>query len=124
MKVTKPLRAIPATLALVLSAATNQAAFAQESLYKGKTVNIIVGYSAGGGYDQYARLLARHLGRHVPDNPSVIVQNMPGAASLTGVRHLDANAAKDGTVITTFDPGLVTESFASPEVFKIKFSDF
>jgi tripartite-type tricarboxylate transporter receptor subunit TctC len=124
MKATKPLRAIPATLALVLSAATNQAAFAQESFYKGKTVNIIVGYSAGGGYDQYARLIARHFGRHLPGNPTVIVQNIPGAATMIAVRYLDGAAPKDGTIMTTFDPGLITETFASPEVFKLKFSDY
>src|SRR5436305_15329824 len=117
MKAARSLRAIPAMLALVLSASTNQAAFAQDSFYKGKTVNIVVGYSAGGGYDQYARLIARHLGRHIPGSPTVIVQNMPGAASLTSVRYLDATAPKDGTVITMFDPGLITETFASPDVF-------
>jgi tripartite-type tricarboxylate transporter receptor subunit TctC len=84
----------------------------------------VVGYSVGGGYDQYARALARHLGSHVPGNPNVLVQNMPGAASLTAVRHLDANAAKDGTVVTTFDPGLITESFAAPDIFKVKFANF
>src|SRR5262245_32572535 len=124
MQATKPLRAILATLPLVLFASTDRAAFAQESFYKGKTVNIIVGYSAGGGYDQYARLLARHLGRHLAGNPTVIVQNIPGAATMTAVRYLDGAAPKDGTVMTTFDPGLITETFASPEVFKLKFSDY
>ena len=108
--------------ALVLCVVTT--AHAQEDFYRGRTVTLVVGYSAGGGYDQYARLVARHLGRHIPGNPNVIVQNMPGAASMTSVRHLDANAPKDGTVITTFDPGLVTESFASPDVFKVRFSDY
>jgi tripartite-type tricarboxylate transporter receptor subunit TctC len=84
----------------------------------------VVGYSVGGGYDQYARALARHLGSHIPGNPSVLVQNMPGAASLTSVRYLDASAARDGTVVTTFDPGLITESIASPEVFRLRFSDY
>ena len=100
-----------------------QGALAQDGFYRGKTVTIVVGYSAGGGYDQYARLVARHLGRHIPGQPNVIVQNMPGAASMTAVRHLDANAAKDGTVITAFDPGLVLETLAAPEV-KVKFSDY
>src|SRR4029077_5781685 len=95
-----------------------------EGFYKGKTITLVVGYSAGGGYDQYARLVARHLRKHVPGNPFVIVQNMPGAASMTSVRHLDANAAKDGTVITTFDPGLVLETIAAPETYKVRFSDF
>ena len=71
----------------------------------GKTVTLVVGYAGGGGYDIYARTLARHYGRHIPGNPNVIVQNMPGAASMTSVRYLDATAPKDGTVITTFDPG-------------------
>jgi len=101
-----------------------QPALAQDGFYRDKTVTIVVGYSAGGGYDQYARLVARHLGRHIPGQPNVIVQNMPGAASMTAVRHLDANAVKDGTVITAFDPGLVLETIAAPEVFKVRFSDY
>ena len=115
---------IAAMLAGILVAGLSQPALAQDGFYRGKTVTIVVGYSAGGGYDQYARLVARHLGRHIPGQPSVIVQNMPGAASMTSVRHLDANAAKDGTVITTFDPCLVLETIAAPETYKVKFSDF
>jgi tripartite-type tricarboxylate transporter receptor subunit TctC len=115
---------VVAVLAGVLAAGVAQSALAQDGFYRGKTVTIVVGYSAGGGYDQYARLVARYLGRHIPGQPSVIVQNMPGAASMTSVRYLDANAAKDGTVITAFDPGLVLETIAAPEVFKVRFSDF
>jgi tripartite-type tricarboxylate transporter receptor subunit TctC len=115
---------IAALLAGIWAAGHSQPALAQEPFYRGKTVTIVVGYSAGGGYDQYARLVARHLGRHIPGQPNVIVQNMPGAASMTSVRHLDANAAKDGTVITTFDPGLVLETIAAPETHKVRFSDF
>jgi tripartite-type tricarboxylate transporter receptor subunit TctC len=92
--------------------------------YKGRVLTIVVGYSAGGGYDQYARMLARHVGRHIPGNPTVLVQNMPGAATMTAVRYLDATAPQDGTVITTFDPGLIAETFAAPDVFKVKFSDY
>jgi tripartite-type tricarboxylate transporter receptor subunit TctC len=124
MKATVSRWLLPSGLALALSVPLPQGASAQESFYKGRTVTIVVGYSAGGGYDQYARLVARHLGRHIPGNPNVIVQNMPGAASMTSVRHLDANAAKDGTVITTFDPGLVLETIAAPETYKVRFSDF
>ena len=120
----KRLQITLAALALILSGAKAQDALAQDAFYKGKTVTIVVGYSAGGGYDQYARLVGRHLGRHIPGNPMVIVQNMPGAASMTAVRHLDANAPKDGSVVTTFDPGLVTESFGSPDVIKVRFSDY
>jgi tripartite-type tricarboxylate transporter receptor subunit TctC len=115
---------IGTALVLAICPAPRPAAAAEEEFFKGKTVTLVVGYSAGGGYDQYARALARHLGSRIPGNPSVLVQNMPGAASLTAVRYLDANAPKDGTVITTFDPGLITESFASPDIFKVRFSDY
>src|SRR3954454_11932002 len=99
-----------------------QPANAQDSFYKGKTLTLVVGYSAGGGYDQYARLMARHLGKHISGNPTLIVQNMPGAASMTSVRYLDATAPKDGTVITTFDPGLILESLGEPS--KPQFSNY
>src|SRR5258708_31196868 len=102
--------AISTALALTLFSNATQRALAQDPFFKGKTINLVVGYSAGGGYDQYARLAARHLGRHIPGNPTVIVQNMPGAASMTSVRYLDANAPKDGTVVTMFDPRLLLEA--------------
>jgi tripartite-type tricarboxylate transporter receptor subunit TctC len=124
MGVVGPRWMIRTALALAICPTALPAAAAEDEFFKGKTVTIVVGYSVGGGYDQYARALARHLGSRIPGNPSVLVQNMPGAASLTAVRYLDANAARDGTVITTFDPGLITESFASPDLFKVKFSDY
>jgi tripartite-type tricarboxylate transporter receptor subunit TctC len=116
----------PAMAAAVALAAlgTRVAAAQDDDFYKGKTITIVVGYSAGGGYDQYARTFARYFPHHLTGNPTVLVQNMPGAATLTSVRYLDATAPKDGTVITMFDPGLITESFAAPETFKIKFSDY
>jgi tripartite-type tricarboxylate transporter receptor subunit TctC len=101
------------------------AAYSQDvaSFYNGKTVRVVVGFSAGGGYDQYARLLARHLGRHIPANPTVVVQNMPGSASLKSVQYLDAGAPADGTLITTFNPGLITQSITSPDKVPVKFLD-
>jgi tripartite-type tricarboxylate transporter receptor subunit TctC len=123
MGVASPMWVIRTALALVICPTTHALA-AQDDFFKGKTVTLVVGYSVGGGYDQYARALARHFGSRIPGNPTVLVQNMPGAASLTAVRTLDANAPKDGTVITTFDPGLITESFASPDLFKVRFSDY
>jgi len=71
--------------------------------YRGKSIQLVIGYGPGGGYDVYGRLLARHIGRYIPGQPHVIPQNMPGAASLTAIRHLDAIAPKDGTVATLFD---------------------
>ncbi len=119
MKVRTPFAAALASMLVFASGAQ-----AQDGFYKGKSVTIVVGYSAGGGYDQYARLVARHLGKHIPGNPTVIVQNMPGAASMTSVRYLEATAPKDGTVITTFDPGLILETVAAPDKAKVKFSDY
>src|SRR5229473_2064220 len=68
-----------------------------------KTLKIVVGFSAGGGYDIYARVLARHMGRHLPGTPSIIVQNMPGAASLKAIQYLDNGAPTDGSVIAAFN---------------------
>lgn len=68
------------------------------AFYRGKTVTALVGYSPGGGFDQYTRLLARHIGRYIPGNPNVIVVNMPGAGSMVMTNHLYNVAARDGTV--------------------------
>ncbi len=80
------------------------AALAQDkvaSFYKGKTVTILVGSSAGGGYDTYARLLSRHMGRHIPGAPKFVVQNMPGAGSNRAAGYVADVAAKDGTFIAS-----------------------
>ena len=74
--------------------------------YAGKSVNLYIGYSAGGGYDLYARLLARHLGRNIPGKPNVVPQNMPGAGSLKVATYLNGVAARDGTAIGTFARGM------------------
>ena len=70
--------------------------------YKGKRVNLIVSYGTGGGYDVYARVLARHMSRFIPGNPAIVVQNMPGAGSLRGTNFLYNVAPKDGTTFGTF----------------------
>jgi len=108
-------------LPLVLAAFSVTPAQAQGDFYKGKTVTIVVGFSPAGGYDVNARVLSRYIGKYIPGNPNVIVQNMPGAGSLTSVRHLDATAPKDGTVMTIFNPGLVTQSVIQPERVNVDF---
>ena len=95
--------------ALALAVTPALAADDVASFYKGRTVTINIGYSAGGGYDIYARVLARHLGDHIPGNPTVIPQNMPGAGSLKAVNFLYNLAPKDGTVIATFARGLAMQ---------------
>jgi tripartite-type tricarboxylate transporter receptor subunit TctC len=107
-------RALAQTLPLSLMlagalVATQARAETAEEFYRGKTINLIVGYSAGGGYDIYARTVARYLGNHVPGAPKIVVTNMPGAGSLVSVNHLYNIAPKDGTAIATFGRGLPME---------------
>jgi tripartite-type tricarboxylate transporter receptor subunit TctC len=75
---------------------------ADAEFYRGKTVTLIVGYPPGGGYDAYARFAANNIGRHIPGNPNVVVQNMPGATSIRAANYLYARAPKDGTVMGMF----------------------
>ena len=79
---------------------------AVQQFYSGKTVRIIVGSAPGGGYDTYARAIARHLGRYIPGQPTVIVENMPGAGSLVAANHVYKAADKDGTIIGHIQGGL------------------
>ena len=90
-----------ATLVVVTSVGGSRAVEAQ-SFYEGKTVRIIVGLAPGGGYDTYARVIARHLGKHIPGNPTVIVENMPGAGSLISANHLFKVAKPDGLTVGKF----------------------
>jgi len=80
-----------------------------EQFYRGKAVTITVGTTAGGGYDTYARFIARFLPRHIPGNPSVNVSNMPGAGSNLAAYHIYANAPKDGTQIGSIFAGAILE---------------
>ena len=80
-----------------------------ESFYRGHTINLVVGYSVGGGYDIHGRVLARHLGKHIPGNPAIVVQNMPGGGSLRAANFLYNAAPKDGTTIGVFSRGMAME---------------
>ena len=74
--------------------------------YRGKTIRLVVGYAPGGGYDFYARTIARHMGKHIPGNPAFIVENMPGAGSLVSANHLYKIARSDGLTIGHFNGNL------------------
>jgi tripartite-type tricarboxylate transporter receptor subunit TctC len=74
--------------------------------YEGKTIRIIVGFSAGGGFDLYARVIARHMGKHIPGNPTIIVENMTGAGSLISANYVYKVAKPDGLTIGNFNGGL------------------
>lgn len=79
--------------------------------FKGKTVTIYIAFGAGGGYDQYARLFARHVGRHIPGNPTVVPSNMPGANGIVAANYLYNTAAKDGTAL-----GFLYQTIAQDQV--------
>jgi tripartite-type tricarboxylate transporter receptor subunit TctC len=106
-------------IALTASFLDQAKADAVADFYHGRTVTLFVGYSVGGGYDSYARVLARHLGNHIPGNPSVLPQNMPGAGSLRALNYLYNAAPKDGSAIGTFGRGLAMEPLigSSPTQF-------
>ncbi len=99
--------AVPVLLSL--SALPAHAADPLADFYRGKTVQVLVGFGPGGGYDLYARTLARYMGRHIPGNPTVVPQNMPGAGGVKVMNYLYNVARKDGTVIATFARGLAIE---------------
>jgi tripartite-type tricarboxylate transporter receptor subunit TctC len=99
--------AVPAML--ILGAEQAQAADSVADFYRGKTVQVLVGFGPGGGYDLYARTLARYMGKHIPGNPTMVPQNMPGAGGVKVMNYLYNVAHKDGTVIATFARGLAIE---------------
>ncbi|HEX9674195.1 MAG TPA: tripartite tricarboxylate transporter substrate-binding protein [Burkholderiales bacterium] len=98
-------------LALILAIAALAAGLplgaAQSASFEGKTITIVVGFKAGGGYDRLARVLARHLPKHLPGSPTVIVQNMPGANSIISANHVYNIAKPDGLTIASFNRNLV-----------------
>ncbi len=87
------------SLAVISNFANNGTAEAQEPFYKGKQIRIVVGLSTGGGYDRAARLLARYMGKYIPGNPNIVVQNMPGAASVTAANYVWGVAKPDGLTL-------------------------
>ena len=94
------------SLYFFISLTFSASAFAQEPFYKGKTIRVVVGFSAGGGFDTYSRAIARHWGKHIPGNPTIIVENMTGAGSLIAANHVYVVAKPDGLTIGHFIGGL------------------
>lgn len=94
------------------------------SYYEGKTMTIVVGYKPGGGYDRYARLLAKHLPNYIPGRPTIVIQNMPGANSIIGANHLYSVAKPDGLTIGTFNNALTTAQLTKVEGVKFDLTKF
>jgi tripartite-type tricarboxylate transporter receptor subunit TctC len=101
--------ALLAVCALVFSAGPARAQNPVADFYRGKTLTIIAASAPGGGYDLYARTIARHIGKHLPGNPTVVVSNMPGAASNVAAAYIANAAPKDGTVMGAIFMGAVVE---------------
>lgn len=92
-----------AVVIALLTPTLNASAASVDEFYHGKRITVVVGFGPGGGYDVYARLLARYVGKYIPGEPTVVVQNMPGAGSLQAANYLFNVAPKDGAVIGTFE---------------------
>jgi tripartite-type tricarboxylate transporter receptor subunit TctC len=107
-------RAEPPTKVVVLAAVLLVALCASgsaQSDFSGKTIRFYIGTGPGGGYDTYGRLVARHIGRHLPGNPTLLPQNMPGASSLTLTNYLFNSAPRDGTAIGMINQAMPTEQY-------------
>ena len=103
---------------LVGLAITQAEAQSVVNFYQGKTLRVIVGYAPGGGFDQYARLLAKYLPRYLPGTPSAIVQNMPGSSSIVATHYILKVAPKDGTIIGIPNHNLFLDQVLSrPTIF-------
>ncbi len=111
------LRTAVGLLGLLALGTTAQAQDSVADFYRGKQIRMIVPSGTGGGFDLYARYVARHIGKHIPGNPTVVVQNMPGAGGLAAANFLHTRAAKDGLVIGTLQgPVTYAQVGKSPNV--------
>src|SRR4030095_12225924 len=102
--VNKSLSVISTAILALFSVGQN--VLAQESFFKGKNIRVVVASTAGGGFDAYTRMLGRYLGKYIPGNPSIVVENMPGAGHLIGANHIYKVAKPDGLTIGHFQGGL------------------
>lgn len=115
---------IAATLLLSISFPQSGGAQPVADFYKGKTVNIYVGYGTGTGYDVYARTLGRHIGRHIPGNPTIVVINMPGAGGMNMVNHMYNVAPREGLAIALPPPVLMFEPLYGNTTAKFEAAKF
>ncbi len=118
-----PWKSIAAFLVATLLLTVPARAQSVAEFYRNRQVQVLIGYSPGGGYDLYARVLARHMGRHIPGNPTLVPQNMPGAGSLKLTNFLYSVAPKDGSVIGIVSRGMATDPLLGESKFDpIKFA--
>ncbi len=110
MKANQLLTTLTAAAVMHMCAGGMATAQSVEQFYKGRTIDLIVGYAPGGGYDAYTRLLSRHMSRHIPGKPALTVKNMPGAGSLKAANYLYNVAKKDGSVFGMFAGGIAIDA--------------
>lgn len=103
---TKIIRLVLLSFLMIIAGSGGSALRAQSNFYEGKTIRMIVGFTAGGGYDAYTRAIGRHMGKHIPGNPVMIVENMPGAGSMISANYIYKAARPDGLTIGHFIGGL------------------
>jgi tripartite-type tricarboxylate transporter receptor subunit TctC len=110
-----------ASLCLLLGV---HSASAQTPFYQGKTITIVVGYLAGDGYDIWARLLASHMGTHIPGNPNIVVQNMPGAGSMIAANYIYGVAKPDGLTLGSIGPSLYLDQLVGKKEVRFDWAKF
>ncbi|MBM3607280.1 MAG: hypothetical protein FJX29_02335 [Alphaproteobacteria bacterium] len=120
---------LPAAIAVFATFATAQPAVAQgesiEQFYTGKQIRFIIRSKPGGGYDQYSRLLGRHIGKHIPGKPTVVPINMPGGGGIIAANHVANIAPRDGTILTIVSQGLpVDQALGLNKTLKADMRDF
>jgi tripartite-type tricarboxylate transporter receptor subunit TctC len=113
--------AAASTFAILAAPASAQSV---ENFYKGKNANMYIGFSAGGSYDFYGRLVARHLGKHIPGGPSIVAQAMPGAGSFKAANYIYAVAPKDGTALGIVSQNVALEEALGNKAVRYKANDF
>src|SRR5215470_6377252 len=114
-----------ASAILILCAAAIEAANAQslEQFYTGKTIDFVIGYPPGGSNDTWGRLLARHLGKHIPGGPNVVPKNTPGAGSFLAINQVFNTMPKDGTIVAIGAPTAVLDEKLGSQGVRFKTSE-
>jgi tripartite-type tricarboxylate transporter receptor subunit TctC len=118
------LNTVAAGLILIVAAAGRAPAQTPEQFYKGKNFDVVIGYPPGGSNDTFARLIARHIGKYIPGNPSVVPRNMPGAGSFLAVNQMYNVFPKDGSVIAIGAPTLALDEKLGTSGVRFKTAEF
>jgi tripartite-type tricarboxylate transporter receptor subunit TctC len=120
----KTLVRIAGACAALLAAASISRADPIEDFYKGRSIKFVVGSNIGGSYDSYSRLLAAHIGKHTPGNPTIIVENMPGASGMQSANFLSQIAPKDGSVVGMFNQSMAQRQMLEPQAVRFDVGKF